>query len=530
MNKLAPLVKYGIINSLGINRFIKKKGHESKAPILVLTLLGVGLFALATVYMFIYGGMFNLGGAPGGILLLAITLGSMIVAINSITNANSYLFNPKDYDMLMSMPIKTRTIFLSKAIDLVILNYATLLFFYFPSVIAYCFFNEFNLYFLITVIIGFFFIPLLPMSVFGFISYLFGFLKLTPKVKKLIRTLMYIFLTVGIMVVTFSITNGADEEAFFLSIYERLQKIYYPGNLAYLGVRGDVLKYLLFILISVLSFVIFMAFASITYLKGNSQKEVVKDHSEKVEFKTSSKVKALFVKELKGYFSVPLYIGNTIIGPILSTLGTVFILLRAKAEYVNLGDDKIVEMATLMPLLLILISCFACSLSPTTPSSVSLEGKSMWILKSSPIEYRDIKNSKLFVSYVVAIPFLVINTIIALVWKRFIWYDYLFILAIPTLTAIVSSKIGLLTNLMKVRLDFDNPAKVIKQSLPVLLTMLFSFLIVMHAIGVGMVLFVITKETLFGYLGFLLVLGIAYVIVTVLLNKAGKKLYNNIVC
>lgn len=528
MNKLFTLIKYSLFNSLSLNKFIKKK--KGKGALILLILLALVVFVVFFGYMMLYGKMFYDGGVPGGILLLAISLGSFLTAITSITNTNSYLFNPKDFDMLMSMPIKTKTIFLSKAFDLLILNYISLAYFYLPAMIVYGIFNETNFFFWILGILVFFIIPLLPISVFGFISYLFSFLKINAKVKKIVRTLLYILLTTGIMVVSFSFSSNADEEAFFLSFFNKL-KIYYPGYLLYLGLRGEYIYYLLFVLMSIVPFVLFMLFSSRTYLKSKTiEVGGAKSSNKKIKIKQTSKVKALFIKEIKNYFSIPIYIANTIIGPALGLIGTIFIVIRSRAEFVDMGDGNLVEMGVLLPFLVVLILTFATSMSPTTPSSVSLEGRSMWILKSAPLEYRDIINSKLFVNLVITVPFIVIVTIICLILKSFEWYEYLAILLIPTVFTLFISNIGLLFNLCKVRLDYDNPAKVIKQSMPIVLTMLVSFMAPAHLVGLSVVIYIAFESKILVYVFLLVLVLIIYIISKVLLKNVGKKLYNKIIC
>ena len=531
MSKLGILLKYGTINTLRINRFFKGKKREGKGPIILLLVLGIVFFVIAFIYMTIYGQMFHEGGVDGGIMVLAINLGSIMTALTSATNTNAYLFNPKDFDLLMAMPVKPRTIFLSKAIDLLILNYVTLLYIYVPSMVVYTFYNDVGFMYFVLAIIAFFLIPLLPIAVFGMLSYLFGFLKISLKVKKIIRTILYLALVIGILFVSFSISSGAGDENFALNIYNNLVKVYYPGYLAYEGLRGDYLKYLLFIAISIVPFILFMAFASRSYLKNKSNDNYsVSSKNKEIKIKASSKISTLLKKELRGYFTLPVYVANTVIGPIMGVIGAIFIMIRSKADFVDIGDGKLVEMSVLLPFLVVLILSVASSMSPTTPAAISLEGKNMWIIKSSPINYKDIINSKIFVSYIVTLPFIFIVLIISLIIKRFEWYEYLAILLIPAVNVIIISKIGILFNLNKVILDFDNPAKVIKQTTPVLFTMLISFALVPFLSGLLITLYLITKIKIISYAITLVVLILIYILVSVLLKKVGKKKYEKIVC
>ncbi len=137
MNKLIILLKNNFINSFGINKLFKdKKGHNLPLLLTILVMIaGIIIFFLFGLYMYFYGGMFVKAGKSDGVLLLGITFGCLIIAISSISKTNSYLFASKDFDMLMALPIKTKTIFLSKVINLLAVNYVMFMYFYIPSVI-----------------------------------------------------------------------------------------------------------------------------------------------------------------------------------------------------------------------------------------------------------------------------------------------------------------------------------------------------------------------------------------------------------
>ena len=531
MSKLFSLVKYSLINSFGINKFIKKKSKESKLPVILVGLSALVIFAIVFLYLLIYGKLFNDSGNSGGILLFCIIMGAFFIALTSLSTVNGYLFNPKDFELLMSLPLKTSVVFSSKVVDLLIINYVSMLYFFVPGMIIYSFYNDTNALYWILSIITFFLVPLLPITIFGVIGYLFNMIKLDIRVKKMIRSILMVGFTIAILVFSFSLSSSTDEDAFY-GIIGKLKNVYYVGVWAYNGIRGNLLEYLLFVIASVVPFGLLVMFASKNYLKSNSKDQTIyKSKNKEIKVKSNSKVTTLLKKEIKNYFLLPIYVGNTIIGPILSTIGVVFLIIRAKADLVIISSEmEAVTMGDILPLLMIALISLTTTMSPPTSASVSLEGKSMWILKSSPIDYNDVKRSKLYTSYIIAIPFIIINVIILLILKDFKWYEYLLIGIIPILLVFAISKFGLLFNLLRPRFDFDNPAKPIKQGLPVLLTMLVSFGFMVLVVVPGLIIYAISLNNLISYVMMFALSILLYLLSTILLNSKGRKCYYNIVC
>ena len=86
------------------------------------------------------------------------------------------------------------------------------------------------------------------------------------------------------------------------------------------------------------------------------------------------------------------------------------------------------------------------SVSPTTSSAISLEGKELWILKAHPIGYKDVFISKLLVNITIeGLPILLVGILLA----TRLGFTYLpFIILIPFLVVILTSITGLYINLL----------------------------------------------------------------------------------
>lgn len=540
MNKLIILLKNNFINSFGINKLFKdKKGHNLPLLLTILVMIaGIIIFFLFGLYMYFYGGMFVKAGKSDGVLLLGITFGCLIIAISSISKTNSYLFASKDFDMLMSLPIKTKIIFLSKVINLLAVNYVMFMYFYIPSVIAYAIFNTTNFLFWLFAIIGFFIIPLPIISVFGFISCQIGKIKISQNAKKVLSIILYLCLTIAIVFLAMQTTNGTDDEkVFFENMYNSLKNGNYLGYLLALGIRGETTNFVAICSGSLIIFLLFFYYTSKNYLFVNSNQKSNLNKQKKYEYKDSisrgkSSVKlALLRKEIYGYFSVPIYVVNTIIGPILSLVFTYFLISQSKAEYLKIGE-KYIEMQMILPPLVILLMVFSISLSSTTSSSISLEGKRLWILKTLPVKEKDVFNAKVLVNLLITIPFIIINNIIFLLMKDF--YLNVFQIAssfiLPTLIVLIISKVGLYINILLPKLEYEQPAQVVKQSLSVLVTMLVATLLVLIILGSALITYVLTKNMTITYIATYVVCLLMYIIISLILQTSGKKNYNKIIC
>ena len=540
MNKLIILLKNNFINSFGINKLFKdKKGHNLPLLLTILVMIaGIIIFFLFGLYMYFYGGMFVKAGKSDGVLLLGITFGCLIIAISSISKTNSYLFASKDFDMLMSLPIKTKIIFLSKVINLLAVNYVMFMYFYIPSVIAYAIFNTTNFLFWLFAIIGFFIIPLPIISVFGFISCQIGKIKISQNAKKVLSIILYLCLTIAIVFLAMQTTNGTDDEkVFFENMYNSLKNGNYLGYLLALGIRGETTNFVAICSGSLIIFLLFFYYTSKNYLFVNSNQKSNLNKQKKYEYKDSisrgkSSVKlALLRKEIYGYFSAPIYVVNTIIGPILSLVFTYFLISQSKAEYLKIGE-KYIEMQMILPPLVILLMVFSISLSSTTSSSISLEGKRLWILKTLPVKEKDVFNAKVLVNLLITIPFIIINNIIFLLMKDF--YLNVFQIAssfiLPTLIVLIISKVGLYINILLPKLEYEQPAQVVKQSLSVLVTMLVATLLVLIILGSALITYVLTKNMTITYIATYVVCLLMYIIISLILQTSGKKNYNKIIC
>lgn len=525
MNNFWNLVKINLISDFKLNKvfkWLKTKSHF-KIPLLIFSSLFLYLLimGIAGAYFYMFGEIFNEANAIHLILLLGISVASFFSLITTVLKVNGYLFGAKDFDFLMSMPIKNKTIISSKLFGLYLLNLFFFSIIYVPAVILYFYFGSFDLISLIISIFIFIIAPLFPIALSGFIGYIGGFFIYKFKYKQLLTIVGSLIFIVVIMAFTFTMpeTGNAEIASFF---EERFKNIYYLSVFAVAAIQKDFIALLIFSGVSIIPSIIFILLVAKNFIAANDRtKRVYRNKNYVYVSKTPSSIRiSLIKKEFKRYFTIPIYFFNTIVGPIMSTIMIVVFLTSSQEVLNGVTLDN-----SLFYLILIAISILTYGMISTTASSISLEGKQFWIMKSLPIPTEEVFFSKMAVNIGICLPFIFINPILATFFLGFNLVGFVFLILIPSLLIIFISALGLLVNLIFPRFDWDTPTKVVKQSASVLVAMICGFVVTAIFIVVGYLLLDNGLDLIYVYLaGSLLALLLTVLVLVVLLTK-GKKIY-----
>jgi len=178
--------------------------------------------------------------------------------------------------------------------------------------------------------------------------------------------------------------------------------------------------------------------------------------------------------------------------------------------------------------MLIAVFIFSLSLTSTTSSSISIEGKQFWILKSLPCSEKKVFFAKIFVNLFITVPFLVVDIIIAIVALKISVLHALFVFLIPLLLLLFTSFTGLYVNLLFPRFDYENDTKVVKQSISVLVSMVCGVIATALLVGLGYLLIREFGNNIIVYLLTTLATAILALASFLLLRFSGTKLYQNI--
>lgn len=545
MNKLLKLIKIDIIHSYSINKLNKKHNAKRKLGSLIATLI-LGLFLLCFIAFIVIslGVICKQTNQLDTLLILGYTLGTVLCFTVTISKANGFLFEARDFELLMSMPISNKTIVFSKLCSLLILNYLGFGAVFIPCLIVYGVLSLASIGFYILGLIAFLIGPFLVVAVCSFISYLLGLLLRRTKFKSIIMSMvsLLIFIVFMVFYMSFVVKTSAiegelgDDFNAIMQLYgdmikglkENIQTYYPIAKFLSEGLQGNLVSYLIYLVIMVIPFALLVLVVSKNFLKANMRSKnssSSKNYTFKDQ-KQENKIVAIFKRDFKRFISSTNQMLNIGIGPILSTILVVVMAINFKniaGSETNEEADFIIN--KLLPLLLVLTAGFTFGIMPSTSSSISLEGKSFWILKSSPIKTEDVLISKVLFYVIICLPFILVNTALIYFFTNVSVFNCILVLLIQISLVFGYSLEGLWINILTPKFDWDNEVKAIKQGTGTLLSMLFGF-----ALGVILYVppFIFIALDLNGFIILLVDSLVVSTIMGVVLFTHGKKRYEQL--
>ena len=448
----------------GLNRK-KSRGHAVLMGILFLYLAVCLLGAMGMMFAGIAGTLIPLGLDWLYFAMAGLTAFAFCV-VGSIFMTQSQLFDAKDNELLLSMPIRPGYILASRILSILLLTYVYSYLFLIPAMVVYFLFAPFSLGVLLCMLLASLLLPLLALAVTCLCGYVVALISSRLKHKNLIVTVLLLGFFFGYMYLCMNLTgymnylilHGSELAGAFQNA---LPPLYHFG-MAASGHPLNILWLLLWCVLpmALIYWVLSKGFIRISTAKKTKNKAV---YREKAVAQRSPLV-ALYRKELQRFFSTPMYIFNCGIGSVMTLVAAVFLLIK-RNDLLALMTQS--EWGVLLPFLSPLIVgalCVLATMNQTTAPSISLEGKSLWIIRSSPVFTRSVFFSKLLVNLTIGLPVLLIAAGIVLWTFPLDALSVFYALVIPTLCQVFVSLFGLVSNLLFPRLDFLSETSVIKQS------------------------------------------------------------------
>ncbi|MEK5417545.1 MULTISPECIES: hypothetical protein [unclassified Paenibacillus] len=489
------LTKIQLISSFGLNKALHTRDLKERRKMLLLSigiLIGIVMMAVVSFgYSFMIAETLEQIGRPELLLAIMMAVTCLIGFFTTIYKASGVLFGSKDYDLVMSLPIKTSHIVASRVVQLYVLNILFSLMVMVPAGVVYAIKVNpavvYYLFFMITLL----FIPLVPIIAATIIGTLISWISSRFKGSRLI-SLILTFAVIIVIILGSSQMNGNDPQLLADMSTQIADQIFnlYPLTVMYVDAvcSYQVAPLLLFIGISLLSFMLF------TLILGSKYKAIhtglttsySKNKYQMRSLAVSSPLYTLYKKELRRYFSSSIYVLNTSIGMVMLLVMAITLLFVSSEQ---LG--KIIEIPELSNYLSRLAPLFVSlfvALSCTTSSSISLEGNHIWILKSAPVPTKTILLSKITVNLTITVPIVIVSSVLLMISLGTGWMESLLLLIIPVLYACFTAMVGVIVNLKLPKLEWTNEVSVIKQSASVLVAMIIGFISLLIPFGFSFLL------------------------------------------
>lgn len=524
MNNLLLLTKVNLKNLF--SSFVKTNGKKKSFS---KSFLIVAAFLYIAIYIYIIAnetlpGFVKLGGQELFLVLIFMIV-SLYIAFLNIFRIKSTIFDFKDYDLLMSLPVKKNTVLSSKLITLCFYNYIYEFIFMIPCYLAYIKNVPVGPNFHAIYWLSMLFLPIVPIALSSIVGIIVSALMSIFGNKNIGQYISYILILVIAFGISFK-SNTLTVQKVVTKLNDLIPTLNnkYPLVNIYYDIIKDLSykKLLFFILLSIVIFSIVVFVIGILYdkIRTNLLKTKTKDNYQIKEYNPRSQLGSLYKKEMKRLLSSSTYVFNTLLGCLLLIVGLIVLLV--------IKDDSIEKFLSIPGAINYLkvygpiVLSLCAGISTTTSCSISLEGKYIWILKSSPIKTFTIYLSKILVNLTFTIPTSIIGATILTIYFKLNLFQSIYMFLTPIAFSILMAVLGLLINLLFPKLDWDNEVRAIKQSFA-------AFLSILTGMFIPVVLIVIFGNTLRETIP--LITGVMFVIdiiLTYILYTCGNTLFKKL--
>ena len=535
MKKYISLIKVSLNHDMNIFKINTKKQTKLNKIILPL-ILAVYIMFLSGIYSHELMKMLK----PIHLEFITLTMFavsiSLFTLIEGIYKSSSLIFNCTDDNLMFSLPISKRTILFIRMLKFYIFELLFNSLFLLPSIIVYAVAINPSWTYYLSSLIALILLPIIPIALSCIIGFITTSISSKFKGKNTFQTIISMLFLIGFLYLTYNMDGFVSNiVAKATSINEIITKIYYPvGAYISLITNFKLSTFIIYILVHLGVFLITIFALEKYYFKINSNFKgvVTSKKNTKYTIKKNSKLSAFVKKELKRFFSTPVFVTNAGFGLVLYVIACIYMGIRydaimptIAAQYPEFNLNEIIKW--IPPIMLGVVS-FASYMTSITSSMISLEGKAINILKSLPIKPKEIIIYKVLASLIIIIPCIILGEIFIFIKFKFDLLSIIILLIAAFILPFVSELIGILINLKYPKMDATNDTEVVKQSMS---AMIATFL--------GMGIFALLAYLIYK----LAVLNIEYhlimiylvalnilisIILLIILNKTCDKSFNNI--
>lgn len=512
--------------------FTYRNGKKRSVGMLIFTAIMLvyvlGFFAFMSFGIFsLFASSLVVNGAGGGdvFFTIAAILGFVTAVFGSTALAINQIYEAKDNDMLLSMPVKPSYILLSRMILLIIYDFLFTSLIQLPALVAYTVFAGFDA--LVFVRFLFFYIAgmLLSLSFTLLLAWLISALTSRFNIKKVLYIVFFLAFFAGYMLFYMnmqSIISGITDN--IAAVGEALKKYSGPFYLGGAGVSGNWLYWVLFLLICVGVFVAAYALLSKSFIKiATSHLSVKKAVYREKALKSSSAGLALYKKEFKRLFTLPAYFINAGLGAILALILPIIVAFNVSNLSEVFSGFTAGSPAELAGMIIAVSTCFCCSMTSPTACCVSLEGKSFPLLYSFPVSGKTICYSKLLYNITLGCVPCLISLTAAIIIAKVPLTLAPFVLLLPLAVQVFAAYLGLIANLKRPNFEWTSVIIPIKQDLPMMVAVLGGMLI-MTVVLVPGVFIALAATPLIGLSCACIPYVIAILVMALYLDKKAEKL------
>lgn len=483
LKQIKDLSKLELYNLYGLNvfRFSKDKQAKRKTIFLMVTWGVLILMLLGYVGGLSFG--FVQLGLEAVIPAYLIAISSLIMLFLGIFKAGNVIFRKESYDILCSLPVSQTAVVVSRFLRMYVENLMLALLIMVPGMAVYAIFVRPSISFYLIGIVTIFFIPIAPIAIATFIGALITGISSRMKHKSLVGAGLSCLLLVGILLGSSELSMVGDSITVEMlkelsgQILAMIGKLYPPavwlGNAMTTGNFALCLMCVVGFLAVLVVVVTLVAVNFHSICRGLFRTSAKHDYQMK-GLKKDSTLVTLYKKECRRYFASGVYVTNTIVGPIMA------VLLSAMLLFVEFDSLEQVLPITLNIKGMIPFGFAGIfGMMTTTSTSISMEGKEWWIVKSLPLTTKTILDSKILLNLSLLLPFYVVSEILLILALKPSILELFWLVVVPPIMILFTCVFGITVNLHFPVFNWENETTVVKQSASATVGGLGGFVIVM---------------------------------------------------
>lgn len=423
---------------------------------------------LSGVYSFLLTQTLAQFGAAALVLPLMALMSDVMALVFTLTAASGLVFGGKDNDIMLTLPVPAFTVVLGKVLALYLENLVFCGIWMLTTSVAYCMYAGLSggqlALFCVCMALAVPFLPLLPSALALLGGWAISWASGRLRHKALVGTVLCIALFGAVMVGSMQMNRLLEMLAQNLDgLLRTLHTWLLPFGLLMDGLTGSPLALAGFMALSLVPFLALVWFIGTQYKRILSR---LSSHTTRTDYKlrevkTSGQFAAMFGKECRRFFGSTGYLMNMGIGAVMLLGFAVYTLIaREQMQFVLSAVGGAGAAAPMIALIL----CFILTTVNPACVSISLEGKTLWLLKEAPVPPRTLFGAKVLLSLLLSCLSGALGALIIGIGMEMPAAELCALTALCVCFGCFLPVFGLTANLLLPRMDWENELLVIKQS------------------------------------------------------------------
>ena len=469
MSKIWILIRAQLINFFPINE-IREPRNKKQSSVVIASFGIITLAIFFCVYNIMTAKTLVQVGQQELIPAYMVAVSSFSILFLTIFYSNGILFGSRDIETLLSLPLKSSDIISSKFMFMYLLNFLIGFIFMLPGGIVWVLNGSLNVLQIILYFTSMIFVPLIPMCIAACMGMIVVAVSSYFKRKNVIA-LIFSFVMIGIIgYIAVSAMKSGNEDSIEIMLSKQITGLYPISGLfvqhtnfpMYIGMG-------LFIAFSTAVFYIFVKIVAMKYGLLNTLAKTTSRYSDnKTSYNRKSIFLALYKNEMGRFLSSYMAVLNAGLGVILLCVFSIFLLFNSVEQ---IGESSGIEnineyLSNFAPLFI----ASMLSLSCPAASAISLEGKNIWILQSSPVKVKMILNSKIAVNLTLHLIGYMISIFAFTLKLDMNFIQVINLIIVPICYSIFITVIGISLNKKYPNYEWESEMMVVKQSMPVIVS------------------------------------------------------------